>query len=263
MKHSKLWYYVFALLGTFMFAGAAQGIAPFVPVDYQGAVVLTMAQAGPFVAVLLVNLFSRDYACWRLMNWKRVGKEDLGKLLVSFGIPATVIASGALILSAVGIGYVPAGYTATSATLTVIAAIVGCVFEEIGWRGYLLPLFLRKYSLFLSAIFTGLLWGAWHFPKLITAGPASYLMFIVLITELTVIMAGVYAWTGGDMVSMIIFHLGVNVASMFMVTGREGTLFYLASIVVATIVSVIALLGNKTIYFARKGENEGLIEQSA
>lgn len=36
--------------------------------------------------------------------------------------------------------------------------------EELGWRGILLPGFMRKFSLALSTLFTSIIWSLWHLP---------------------------------------------------------------------------------------------------
>jgi uncharacterized protein len=36
--------------------------------------------------------------------------------------------------------------------------------EEIGWRGYALPLMLEKFGLAMASILLGIIWAAWHLP---------------------------------------------------------------------------------------------------
>jgi hypothetical protein len=38
----------------------------------------------------------------------------------------------------------------------------GPLAEELGWRGFLLPRFLNKYSPLLASVIAGLVWAAWH-----------------------------------------------------------------------------------------------------
>ncbi len=40
----------------------------------------------------------------------------------------------------------------------------GALFEENGWRGYALPLLLRRYPPLVASLMLGLAWAAWHYP---------------------------------------------------------------------------------------------------
>lgn len=46
---------------------------------------------------------------------------------------------------------------------TLFGALIGGLFEEIGWTGFAIPRMLKKLSVFKTAIGLGLIWGAWHF----------------------------------------------------------------------------------------------------
>lgn len=48
------------------------------------------------------------------------------------------------------------------ATGMVTGLMVG-LFEEIGWSGFVVPRLRQRYSILLSGIMVGLIWGAWHF----------------------------------------------------------------------------------------------------
>jgi membrane protease YdiL (CAAX protease family) len=44
-------------------------------------------------------------------------------------------------------------------------------WEEIGWRGFLLPKLQEKYSSLKAALIIGLVWGLWHLPGILAANP--------------------------------------------------------------------------------------------
>lgn len=109
----------------------------------------------------------------------------------------------------------------------------------------MLPAFNEKYSLFNSAVFTGILWGAWHFGKIISYGILGYILFIVLITEFSIVMAWVYLKFNANMMCMVSFHLGINTASIFLLTGREGIMFYVTACVISAFVCFVFAFTSK------------------
>lgn len=57
--------------------------------------------------------------------------------------------------------------------------IIGGGLEEIGWRGYLLPKLLEKYSSMVATLIVGCIWSIWHFPMWFVLGSHQQdLMFI-------------------------------------------------------------------------------------
>lgn len=57
--------------------------------------------------------------------------------------------------------------------------IFGGGLEEIGWRGFLLPKLLSKYSPLKSSLLIGLIWSCWHLPLWFVVGsPQQHLNFL-------------------------------------------------------------------------------------
>jgi CAAX protease family protein len=76
-----------------------------------------------------------------------------------------------------------------------VAAIPVLLGEEIGWRGYLQVRILPGRPL-LAALVTGVVWGVWHYPLLLTtAGPGTHLAVLLpLFTVATVTMSVFLGW---------------------------------------------------------------------
>lgn len=69
--------------------------------------------------------------------------------------------------------------------------------EEIGWRGYLVPKLLEKYTPNQVSIFVGLVWAVWHFPIMVTGDYGSETPLLYQLICFTLMIVGVnfiYTW---------------------------------------------------------------------
>lgn len=57
-------------------------------------------------------------------------------------------------------------------------AFIMNIWEEIGWRGFLLEKIMSGYSLFLSSLAVGILWGFWHIAYFLNTASQNSLQFI-------------------------------------------------------------------------------------
>ena len=139
------------------------------------AVALLAAPLLTLGVLLALSLFSREFLPGLLAS------DDRGSLLV-FGI-------------AVGLG---AGF-----------------FEELGWTGFATPVLRQRYSVLVSGLILGVLWGAWHFLVNVWgsgnwAGSLSSALFLpsiltslALLPAYRVLMVWVHDHTGSLLVAML------------------------------------------------------------
>lgn len=241
-KHNILWYYIFTLICAIVFGGTA-GVLFDTSITEQYAISMTLIQMSPLCGLIFVCLFSKDWSFIKNLHWNPFkSMKNIQWVVLSVLIPTVIITCSAYILSAMGKTYVPNGYNGKEITVIVIASALGCVGEEIGWRGFMLPAYNKKYSLFISAVYTGMLWGTWHFGKISLYGISGYLLFILMITEFSIIMAWIYSKTNKNLVCMMLFHLSINITSMLLLTEREGILFYLVGCTVSAIICMAVFL---------------------
>lgn len=129
----------------------------------------------------------------------------------------------------------------------------GGLLEEMGWRGYALPLFQERMSPLSAAVVLGLLWGAWHLPReVLQLGGVSLSgwlggqgMFALLTVSLSIVIAYFVNRTGGSVLPAIIIHGGTNVWSKA-ASGQAHAMFHTdvrTWIVVAGALAVVGCAG--------------------
>jgi len=90
------------------------------------------------------------------------------------------------------------------------------LWEELGWRGYLLPLLLNKARAVPASFAVGLVWGFWHLPLRLHSGPSTsspfgfFLAFCFYIFGLTTVFTWLYNQSRGTLYAAIMFHSAVN-----------------------------------------------------
>ena len=149
----------------------------------------------------------------RLLHW-RAG--ILWYLLVVAGIPA-IYATQRIIFTALG-GTPPPyphdpWYMVVPMALFVLIADPGPM-EELGWRGFALPLLQQRFSALGASVILGTIWGLWHLPAFfISAAPQSSFAFPVFLLgsiAYSIIMTALYNATGGSIPLAFLFHWQIN-----------------------------------------------------
>jgi uncharacterized protein len=140
----------------------------------------------------------------RLTLW-RMSRAWWAFLVV--GIPAVVY------LAAVVAGTIadPFPFSPWHAALPAVAlALVFGPVEELGWRGFGLPLLQRKFTPLGAALIIGAVWATWHLPAFLLAGTAqsewSIAPFFLGVVALSVILTAVFNATRGSILMAALFH---------------------------------------------------------
>lgn len=104
-----------------------------------------------------------------------------------------------------------------------VALPFGPMGEELGWRGFLLPKLLEKYSVIQSTIYVGLAWGIWHLasfsfpgaaiPEFLPVSVWSILLFCINTIALSMVYTYVHLRSNGSVFMAIILHAFFNAAS--------------------------------------------------
>ncbi len=115
--------------------------------------------------------------------------------------------------------------------------------EEIGWRGFALPLLQARCSALTSSVVLGVLWALWHMPVFIIFGlePAyvPYLYFSLSLVLASILMTTVYNSTGGSIPLMCLFHWQFNDPLGFRLYPDDMQLFVLLLLIAAGAVVIL------------------------
>ena len=163
---------------------------------------VTEGKAGP-------KRLLRRYVQWRVkLRWY---------LFVLLVIPAAEV-FGAIVVPGALASYQPvtlglvAGYPLAFVTTLVLGGPLG---EEPGWRGFALPRLQVACGPLGGGVVLGVMWALWHLPLFWTGvwtplSPANVVMFIAMITLLTVVMTWVFNNVAGSLLITMLMHASFN-----------------------------------------------------
>jgi len=253
MRRSRfpvLWFFVVAYVLTGI--GACLNLlalARRLPTDTWMPYAPYLIGAGPSLAGLLMTLF-----LYGLPGVRRLAVQltpwSVGRawpvLAVCLLLPLGVIVLPLSVLAGLGVSVPPPSWRLST---YLYGAVIGGgfigpgLFEEIGWRGFALPLLQRRYSALASSLILGLAWAFWHWPNFVLPSespPWWHLpVFVPLIMALSVLFTWVYNSTGGSLLAVVLLHgamyaaLGLCDAPDSGVAAREDVLFGLLLAVIA------------------------------
>ena len=96
----------------------------------------------------------------------------------------------------------------------------GPLGEELGWRGFLLPEFQKRFSNLKSAILIGVIWFVWHIPLFwapfgtLVSGEAisalPVIAYFIMLNCLSIIITWLVLNSKGSVLIAILFHLSIN-----------------------------------------------------
>lgn len=157
-----------------------------------------MVPFGPALAAAVVAYLSggkegllrlvRQLARWRVPVRWYVAALALPCLMV-LAAAALTVAGGA---PAPDLGPNP-GWFMLIGTFASTLVIVG-LFEELGWRGYALPLMQRNHTALAAALLLGVVWALWHLPELVSdpTGQRPPVPFLLMVIAQSVLLAWIY-----------------------------------------------------------------------
>ncbi len=145
--------------------------------------------------------------------------------------------------------------------LLLFVMVLGGGLEEPGWRGFALPMLLKKYTLFSASILIGLLWGLWHLPLFFIPGSSQFNLplhlYIPNAFALSIIFSWLYIKSKKNIWLAIILHGGINAAYTFYpgmnsIETSFGTLSFYVPITLSTsIIAILLTICYRKIFFVK------------
>ena len=94
------------------------------------------------------------------------------------------------------------------ACLLVILIFGGPLGEELGWRGFVLPILQEKYSQLLSGVIVGVIWTCWHIPMFLfhIQGYDNFIVYLLQTISLSIIYTWIYNHVKGSLLILVLYH---------------------------------------------------------
>lgn len=196
--------------------------APFWKLLYHVATYAPTISAFVMIAAIRGRSGIRAFAR-RLLAW-RVGLRWYAVVLLAY--PALRLGARAL-ANAVGSEDAPLfaidpWYAVAPFFLISLVDDPGAV-EEVGWRGFALPLLQQRYGALGASVLLGLIWGVWHLPAFFLSAMSQsgfvFPVFVLGSVVLSILMTAIYNSTRGNVLLMFLlhgvgnFHLGAAAGS--------------------------------------------------
>jgi len=130
--------------------------------------------------------------------------------------------------------------------LLLFTIIWGSIGEELGWRGFMLPLLNKRNSLLKSSLIIGIFWGIWH--MYFFSGIHIFLIYMILTCEFSLVMSWIQSKINGNIIPAIISHSSFNFCALLFFEGLfiaedSYTLFLIyTAIVVSSVIPCLFLI---------------------
>lgn len=129
--------------------------------------------------------------------------------------------------------------------LIYVGLLLVVIGEELGWRGFALPLLQRRWGALVSSLVLAIPWTVWHFaimtnPVAPNIGNVAGLAFIPFVFAIAIMFTAVFNNTSGSLLAVLAYHAAGDVTGFFLkLTSRAYDINVAITLVAAILVVVI------------------------
>jgi membrane protease YdiL (CAAX protease family) len=187
-------------------------LASLVGVSY---LLVTLALWGPAIAAVAVSLVTGGVAgVVALLRRVFIWRVPVKWYAAIIAIPLLHVLAALAVERALGR---PAPFDVGDFSTTSLILGVLVVGEELGWRSYLLPRLLERYTALTASLMVGALWGLWHLAVFLTPAfphsERSFTLFMISTTVYSVWFTWLFLGTRGSVLLATLFHASLNIFS--------------------------------------------------
>lgn len=211
---------------------------------FPGIILAVLGSWGPIIAAFVVTAITDGKSGIRIL-WRRFWNRNMSVkwlLVTLLIIPAMELVSNLVSRTLNGIDY--PFFNLPNPPWMVISVFVNNfiftgMFEEFGWRGYVLPRFQAKWNALISSLILGVIWASWHFGQLFfpeSGNPEPIWGFVLRTILETIIITWIFNNTKGSVLAASLYHAMVNTGPIGIGSAK---VFYGVQLLVVIIIVLI------------------------
>ena len=219
------WSEIWKTLGPVLLAMAAAAVLGYAHVE--------LVAADVYVAVMVVGAAS--YLLYRLIS--RPGDLNLGAregmvskghwvwLVAALALPPLLMALSIFIQTGAGADPVDLnrlrdGFWRLPLVFSAVLIAMGPLGEEPGWRGFALPLLLKRHNPLLASLVIGVVWAAWHLPVDLAGHdmamlPEALWDRLTITLPVSLVMTWLYIRGGRSLLPALFMHASLNATWLY------------------------------------------------
>jgi membrane protease YdiL (CAAX protease family) len=167
----------------------------------------------------------RPLGCWRVAwYWYLlIAAYPIILHLAAAGIGVALGARAPIFFDSTNTGLPPGNPLVTGMVVFVATFVLTGLAEEIGWRGFALPMLQGRFSPLVASLILGALWAPWHYNPLNFPAIRSVLPWhIASVFAMTILLTFLYNSTRGNLWMCVLFHTSANWAAWLLPTSPIG-----------------------------------------